>query len=149
MVMIASELVRQILREAAASPEAEVCGLLFGEADAITAIRPCRNVAADPVRRFEIDPAALIAAHRAARDGGGRIVGHYHSHPSGLPVPSPRDAADAAPDGSLWLIAAGGELQGWRAVEDGPVEGRFEAVPLFPNPLDRHSRAGGNPDTLS
>lgn len=144
--MIASELVRQILREAAASPEAEVCGLLFGEADAIIGIRPCRNVAADPARRFEIDPAALIAAHRAARDGGGRIVGHYHSHPSGRAMPSPRDAADAAPDGSLWLIAAGDELRGWRAVVDGPVEGRFEAVELRHHPPNRHSRAGGNPD---
>jgi hypothetical protein len=45
-------------------------------------------------------------------------------------MPSPRDAASAAPDGMLWLIAAGGEVRAWRAVEDGPVEGRFEAVAL-------------------
>ncbi|PVE59607.1 hypothetical protein DC429_04215 [Arthrobacter sp. TPD3018] len=130
MVTIASDLARQILRAAAASPEEEVCGLLFGTADAIEAVQPCRNVAADPSRWFEIDPAALLAAHRAARSGGPAIVGWYHSHPSGEAMPSPRDAASAAPDGMLWLIAAGGALRVWRAVEDGPVEGRFEAVAL-------------------
>jgi proteasome lid subunit RPN8/RPN11 len=130
MLAITSDLVGQILRDAAASPGAEVCGLLFGTADAVTAIRPCRNVAADPARWFEIDPAALLAAHRGARTGGPALVGHYHSHPTGDPRPSPRDAASAAPDGAVWLIAGGGALRGWRAVADGPVEGRFVPVAL-------------------
>lgn len=131
-VTIASELVRQILMQAASSPQVEICGLLFGDAQAITAALPCRNVAADPARWFEIDPAALVAAHRAARTGGPQIVGHYHSHPTGVAVPSPRDAENAAADGALWLIAAGGVVRGWRAVTDGPVEGRFAAVTLDP-----------------
>lgn len=134
-VTIASELVRQILTEAAASPQVEVCGLLFGDAQAITAALPCRNVAADPARWFEIDPATLVAAHRAARTGGPRIVGHYHSHPTGVAVPSPRDAESAMADGALWLIAAGGVVCGWRAVADGPVEGRFERVVLDARPI--------------
>jgi len=129
-VTIASACVGQILAAAEASPHAEICGLLFGDGDTITGALPCRNVAADPARRFEIDPAALVAAHRAARHGGPRIVGHYHSHPSGVAVPSPRDAAQAAADGSLWLIAAGGALRAWRAVANGAIEGRFDAVEL-------------------
>lgn len=128
MVTIASDLAGQILNAAAACPDEEVCGLLFGTAAAINAVQPCRNVAADPSRWFEIDPAALLAAYRAARNGGPAIVGWYHSHPSGVAVPSPRDAASAAPDGMLWLIAAGGDLRAWRAVANGAVEGRFEAV---------------------
>ncbi|WP_052075545.1 MULTISPECIES: M67 family metallopeptidase [Sphingomonas] len=133
-VAITSDLVGQILRDAAATPQAEVCGLLFGTATAITAIQPCRNVAADPACWFEIDPAALIAAHRAQRSGGPAIVGHYHSHPNGDPRPSPRDAASAAPDGALWLIAAGGVLRGWRAGAGGAVEGRFDPVALGDDP---------------
>lgn len=129
-VTIASELVRQILAEAAACPQVEICGLLFGAGDTITRAQPCRNVAADPAHRFEIDPAALVAAHRAARNGGERIVGHYHSHPTGVAIPSPRDAAQAAPDGALWLIAGGDAVRAWRAVADGAIEGRFEAVAL-------------------
>lgn len=81
-------------------------------------VRPCRNVAPDPRDSFEIDPAALIAAHRAARSGGPAPIGHYHSHPRGPAHPSARDAAMAEP-GSYWLIAGEGELRGWRARTDG------------------------------
>jgi proteasome lid subunit RPN8/RPN11 len=130
MVTIASDLVARILHEAAASPHAEVCGLLLGSPGAISAALSCRNVAADPARRFELDPATLFAAHRAARGGGPAIVGHYHSHPSGTAAPSPRDAAAAVADGSLWLIAAGGVVRGWRAVAAGAVEGAFDPVAL-------------------
>ncbi len=129
-MQIASALLQRIADAAAASPQVEVCGLLFGTPQRISAMTACRNVAADPARHFEIDPAALLAAHRAARNGAAAIVGHYHSHPSGNAVPSPRDAAAAAPDGSLWLIAAGGEVRAWRAVADGSVAGRFEEVAL-------------------
>jgi len=137
-VTIASELLDQIVTAAELSPDREVCGLLFGTADRIDRVEPCRNVAADPARRFEIDPAALLAAHRRARNGGPAVIGHYHSHPSGSAVPSPRDAADAAADGAVWLIVAGGGgAQAWRAVADGAVHGRFDAVALHlvPRPV--------------
>ena len=129
-VRIATELLARIVAEAAAASGLEVCGLLFGDTDAITDVRPCRNVAADPSRIFELDPAQLLAAHRAARAGGARIVGHYHSHPSGTPEPSARDAADAPPDGALWLIVAGGEVKAWRGVPSGERHGRFDAIQL-------------------
>jgi proteasome lid subunit RPN8/RPN11 len=118
-----------ILAHAAGSVD-EVCGLLLGRGDRVQRVEPCANVAADPACRFEIDPARLIAAHRAARAGGPAVVGHYHSHPSGDPRPSPRDAADAAPDGSLWVLVAGGVITAWRAVADGVLHGRFDPVPL-------------------
>jgi proteasome lid subunit RPN8/RPN11 len=113
---------RNELLALAAAERDEVCGLLLGEGDGVTRLLPCRNVAADP--------AALIAAHRAARGGGARIIGHYHSHPSGVARPSPRDAADAAPDGSIWLIVAGAAVTAWRAVADGAVHGRFDPLRL-------------------
>ena len=127
-VTISSEVLQRMLAQAAASPEAEICGLLLGGGDRIEAAEACANVATDPARAFEIDPTALFAAHRRARSGGAAVIGHYHSHPSGLAEPSPRDAADAVADGSIWLIAAGGRVTGWRAVENGALHGRF--VPL-------------------
>jgi desampylase len=129
-VLIATDLHARLLAEAAAAPDREVCGLLFGSTDRIEAAAPCRNVASDPARLFELDPAALLAAHRAMRAGGPRLVGHYHSHPSGRAVPSVCDAADAQPDGALWLILGGGEARLWRAVAAGAVHGRFDPVPL-------------------
>ncbi len=127
-VAISSELLARILAEAAATPDVEVCGLLLGWDGRVEEARACRNVAADPSQTFEIDPTALIAAHRAARDGGPAILGCYHSHPSGLAVPSRRDAGDAAANGWLWAIVAGPDVQVWRAVADGALWGRFEAV---------------------
>lgn len=113
-VGISRSLLEQIMSEAAADPN-EVCGLLLGDEKRIEAIRPAVNVAPDPARHFELDPAVLIAAHRAARAGGKRITGHYHSHPSGVPVPSAADAASAVADGSLWLIAGDGVARLWVA----------------------------------
>ncbi len=123
---ISSELLRLIVAEAAASPEVEVCGLLLGHGETIGEVRSCRNVAADPARRFEIDPAALLVAHRQARAGGAAILGCYHSHPSGKAEPSPCDAAAAEPNGWWWLIVAREEVRAWRAVKAGAWCGRFE-----------------------
>lgn len=129
-VEISSTLLERMLTEASADAEREVCGLLFGTARRITAVRPCRNVASDPAIAFEIDPAQLIAAHRAARDHGPAVIGCYHSHPGGRPVPSPRDAAAAPPDGAIWLILAGRRAGCYRAVDHGRIEDRFDAVLL-------------------
>ncbi len=128
---IASALLDAIVAEAAGSP-AEICGLLFGSDTRIVERRRCRNVAADPAVAFEIDPVALLAAHRAMRGGGPRLMGCYHSHPSGVPEPSARDAAAAAPDGWFWLIATTSGVGVWRAVERGRRHGRFDPVAIEP-----------------
>jgi proteasome lid subunit RPN8/RPN11 len=113
-VMLPAALLEQILGLAADSPAHEVCGLLLGEGYRIDRIVPTANVAADPARWFEIDPAALFAALRAERAGGPRVIGHYHSHPNGSAQPSPHDAAAAEP-GKLWMIVGGGVARMWLA----------------------------------
>lgn len=102
-----------LLAEAAASPHAEVCGLLLGQGDRIEAVLPCANVASDPATGFEIDPATLIAAHKAARARGPQIIGCYHSHPDGRCVPSQVDTVNALNSGQYWLIIAGGKIGAW------------------------------------
>src|SRR4051794_37907155 len=102
---ISSTLLERLLTDTKNSPHAEICGLLYGSLlygslGRIAEAEACANVAADPARSFEIDPAALFAAHRRARSGGApgadmAVIGHYHSHPSGAAVPSERDAAQA------------------------------------------------------
>lgn len=128
-IRISRSLLDRLLTQAAASPDAEICGLLFGTDDCIAEARATDNVAADPAFRFEIDPAALIAAHRRARAGGPRIIGCFHSHPAGSARPSAQDAADAAADGMLWMIVARGGATLWRA-GTGELHGRFQAEAL-------------------
>ena len=128
-VTISSELLRRLVAEAAASPDAEVCGLLFGAEGRIEMAEACANVALNPARAFEIDPTALFAAHRHARSGGMAVIGHYHSHPTGSPVPSPRDAAQAMGDGAVWVILGVGAARAWRSVEVGAfVEEAIEVI---------------------
>jgi proteasome lid subunit RPN8/RPN11 len=117
-VAIATGLIEQCCALADASRHEEVCGLLLGDGERIDAILPAANVAEDPRTAFEVDPAVLLAAHRAARLGGPQIVGCYHSHPNGSATPSPADAAAAVP-GQYWLILAGGQARLYRAGKDG------------------------------
>ena len=86
-----------------AAPE-ECCGLLIGTPQAIVQAWPARNLAAEPRRRYDLDPADHFAAIREARRLGFDVVGCYHSHPQSAPLPSPVDVAEALPD-FLYVIA--------------------------------------------
>ncbi|MEN2785101.1 M67 family metallopeptidase [Sphingomonas qilianensis] len=120
---ISSALLAGLLAEVRATPDREICGLLFGTTYRIEAAAACANVAPAPARAFEIDPVALFAAHRRARAGGPAVIGHYHSHPSGRAEPSATDAASAMGDGAVWLILAGHEARAWRTARAGAFEG--------------------------
>lgn len=131
-VAISTAILAQIRAHAAQSPD-EVCGLLLGDDTRVTAAVATANVATDPARRFEIDPLALLRAHREARSGRdhvGRVIGHYHSHPSGRAVPSKTDAEMAFDAGMLWLIVAGDQVNAFMSSDDGSVEDRFEPLGL-------------------
>jgi desampylase len=112
-VTISRALRAQLLKHAASLPEEEVCGLIFGTEAHISQIVPCQNVAQNRRTRFEIDPSALIAAHKAARSGGDAIIGSYHSHPNGAGQPSITDMNFAGGDASLMLIVAQGTVSAW------------------------------------
>ena len=116
---LASEALAALLAHAARVAPHEACGLLLGKGARITEARPAGNAAPDPARHFEIDPQALIDAHRAERGGGPRVIGYYHSHPMGPAEPSATDRAQAAGDGKAWAIVADGEVRFWRDGEDG------------------------------
>lgn len=121
---VASKVIDSVLREADAAFPNECCGILLGETGSVLAIEPADNVHSDPQSHFEIDPQALIDAHRHARAGGPQVLGYYHSHPNGLAEPSATDKVMAARDGAIWAIAAAGRVSFWRAGDAG-----FEALP--------------------
>jgi len=91
----------------------EACGLLLGEGGQIRAATFAPNVHPEPLRHFEIDPAALISAHKAAREGGPQVLGYWHSHPNGLAAPSDVDRAHASGEGRVWAIVANGAISLW------------------------------------
>jgi proteasome lid subunit RPN8/RPN11 len=119
IVKVSSEVIATLIAEAARSAPAECCGLLLGRQGRILEVRPAANVAAEPLLRFEIDPATLFAAHRASRTGGPEIIGYYHSHPAGHQRPSATDCEHASGDQRAWAIIARGEVVFWRDAETG------------------------------
>lgn len=123
-ITVTSGALATLLEEATRAHPLECCGLLLG-GELIARACPAANVHPEPARHFEIDPAALIAAHRAARAGGLAVLGYYHSHPTGIAEPSATDRAAASGDGRIWAIIAGGTVRLWR---DSPAG--FEALPL-------------------
>lgn len=118
-LQVADDIIESLFDEARRAAPAEACGILYGTANRITAMEPAANV--HPARRthFEIDPQALINAHRTARTGGPQVIGYYHSHPSGPPEPSATDRAMAHGDGKIWAIIGADRVQFWRDQPDG------------------------------
>ena len=112
-LVVARGVIETLLTQAARAHPLEACGLLSGACGRIDHAVVTANVHPDPLRHFEIDPAALIAAHKAAREGGAAVAGYWHSHPSGAAVPSATDRASAAGGGKVWAIVAGGEVAFW------------------------------------
>lgn len=121
---VTSGVIATLREEATRAAPDECCGLLLGRDGRVEEARAVANVAADPAVRFEIDPAALIVAHRAARAGGPEILGYFHSHPNGHPLPSATDCEHASGDSRAWAIVAGGTVNWYR---DGPQG--FEPLP--------------------
>jgi len=114
-IVLTSEVHTALIAAARAAHPLEACGILLGKGRRITAARPARNVHASPRTHFEIDPQALIDAHRAARAPGGcQVLGYYHSHPQGPAAPSATDRAEASGDGRIWAIIAGEDVRLWR-----------------------------------
>lgn len=133
ILRLSRTLAQSIQSETDVAGSLECCGLLLGDRAAmrVDMILPTPNVAADPRHRFEIDPAALLAAHKGARTGGLEIVGHYHSHPGGEPEPSATDAAMAQADGEIWLVVGkDGAMRAWRASSLGGLHGRFHPIEI-------------------
>jgi desampylase len=120
-IRVSRPVLDSLLDEAARAAPEECCGILLGAGGLIEDARPARNVAADLHRGFEIDPQALIDAHRAARSGGPQVLGYFHSHPAGPAEPSTTDRAQAAHDGSVWAIVGEGGVTFWRDEEAGFV----------------------------
>lgn len=127
---ISRPLSERLLSEAKSAGRREICGLLIGGEGRIDDALPVRNIAPDPERAFLLDPAEHLRRSREARVAGRRVVGCYHSHPSGDARPSATDGAGAFEAGFHWLILGGGKAALWRRSGDGAGRHGFAPIPL-------------------
>jgi proteasome lid subunit RPN8/RPN11 len=124
--------------EAHARAEAprECCGLLIASGGTIEAALPVENRAADPHRRYEIDPRDYLALVKRLRGSDDQVIGGYHSHPRSMPEPSATDREMAFGE-FLYLIA--GPVEGTvpfsvRAFRF--ASGNFQPLRLVPQPQE-------------
>ncbi|MEL7188580.1 MAG: M67 family metallopeptidase [Pseudomonadota bacterium] len=122
-IEVTRDVIEAMRRAASVADEKEACGILLGQGAQILKFIETRNVHPSPDRHFEIDPQALIAAHKEERAGGPQLLGYFHSHPNGKAMPSQTDRDCAAHDGKIWAIAAGYDVTFWRDEPD-----RFQAL---------------------
>lgn len=125
-----------IAAHAAESLPEECCGILLAQADnslIVSRVLRSENVEKQrPESRYVLGHKAHIKAVEMEYREDVRIVGYYHSHPSGATQPSCEDIEHAV-EGTIYLIIAvqnGGVSQkaAWRFVEDRFVSESLEVI---------------------
>ncbi|RME83533.1 MAG: M67 family peptidase [Caldilineae bacterium] len=95
----------EIVAHAREGKPQEVCGLLRGRGGWVTEIRRARNVAANPVMDYEVDPVALLVQFDW-EEAGDEMIAIYHSHPQDPAYPSASDAFNAHYPDAVYLICS-------------------------------------------
>ncbi len=111
----------RVIELARATPTQEVCGLFYATHDQ-THVYPCRNIAADPTKDFQISLQDQMAAMKL-----GRLVGVWHSHPVEPEAFSEDDLAGAERvclPLYLYNVTAGTWLEYVPTTYSVPLEGR-------------------------
>lgn len=126
---IAEECLELVLAHAAtdAARGEEACGLLMAREDTIWSAVPCENVASRPAHDYRIDTGVIAREVVEAVRLGLRLVGGYHSHPSGAAALSLTDLAHSPHHDWLHLvIGADASWAAYRVPEYRPGADRVE-----------------------
>lgn len=87
----------------------EACGVVAGRNLQATEVIPLPNRADDPAHRYHIDDQALAVTLSRLSSERSSLLGFYHSHPAGEPIPSTEDIRHAHyPDAAYIIIGLRG-----------------------------------------
>jgi proteasome lid subunit RPN8/RPN11 len=93
----------QMLEHVTSQIPLEACGLVAGQGGLSREVFQIANVLSSPVR-FRMHPEQQIKVLLKLDELGWDLLGIYHSHPNGPPVPSPTDIAESAYPDTVYLI---------------------------------------------
>lgn len=118
-----------IIEHARADAPNEACGLVIGRQNRVSEIIHIPNTAADPQHQYRMDDKALVTTLSRLEARGLELLGIYHSHPAGDPLPSPTDIRQATYPNTPYLIVGlkndTASLAAWKM-----RAGQVDAVPL-------------------
>ena len=129
MLLLSSELEKNIRTDGETVYPNECCGIILGEIDdngakkakRVTAINNSREDN-EQYHRFLITPEDMLLAEQTARAAKLEIIGFYHSHPDHPSAPSGYDKDHALPFYSYVIVSVdGGKAQvltSWELTDD-------------------------------
>lgn len=107
------DVAKQMIAHAQRDDPEEACGLIVVLDGGVWAVQ-CRNASRFPNNSFEIHKEDHLMAHERAD----KVLGMYHSHPSGSAVPSISDLRFIPADpGMLYFIIADNVIYGYEVRE--------------------------------
>ncbi len=118
-------LARQIAEHAREGAPNEVCGVLGGDADGrVRTAIGVTNRHPQPTTHYELDRREMVQALMGLQRQGETLLGFYHSHPAGAPIPSPTDVQQATYPEAAYLIVGlrGGQDASFAAWQLRPPE---------------------------
>lgn len=120
-VLVPQAVYAAIVDHARAGKPEEVCGVVRGRGLAAAEAIPGRNVAAERIENYEVDPQTLLLQF-AFEDAGDEMMGIYHSHPVSVAWPSATDAWNAFYPECIYFICS-------LEYDDAPVLRAFRLSP--------------------
>lgn len=103
-IWLTEKQVDEIIAHAHQDKPYEACGMLAGKTNQVLQVIPMQNIASDPKHRFEIDPIDLSRHLPQIESEGLSLLGFYHSHPNGDPIPSATDIKESTYPNTIQLI---------------------------------------------
>jgi len=111
----------------------ESCGVIYGyEEEGIVyadGFNLVRNVSSSPADSFSFHPEDWISVYYKAQRNQRNIVGLFHSHPRGAPIPSFSDVQGFIPWGTYWIISFDQSIHNL-AVFRRDIQGRWHTLPM-------------------
>ena len=114
VVILPWQLAEDLLEQAGASPQEEICGFISGRERRLLRCYPVSNVATDKRCFFEMDPRGQLDAMRRIEERGEEWLAIYHSHVSGPAYPSATDLEWHAYPEALYVIISPTEQEDLR-----------------------------------
>ena len=99
--VIPQDIVDQMISEARQSNPSECCGVLLGNDNKVSALRPIANIHSDTHDRYQMDPVQLTRVLKSADRNKLTPIAFYHSHTYTVSYPSQTDIRNAVDSG--WL----------------------------------------------
>ncbi len=111
---VSGKLVKKMVEHAREKAEEEVCGIILGKNNRALMIMRATNTSENPEYTYSMSVRDIIRAYDTAQELAYVIIGFYHSHPCGSPVPSGIDIARATWDGAYYVILnLEGDIKAW------------------------------------